>query len=49
MLFVTLGLALTTILLAKVGLWGRGHAAGFGYMSQQWVAAHNASQPSSSM
>ena len=49
MLFVTLGLVLTTILVAKVGLWSREQAAGFGCMSQQWVAAHNASQPSSSM
>lgn len=49
MLLVTLGLVLTTILLAKVGLWSREQAAGFGSMSQQWVAAYNASQPASSM
>ena len=49
MLIVTLGLVLTAILLAKVGYWSREHAAGFGSMSQHWVAAYNASQPSSSM
>lgn len=48
MLILTLGLALTAILLAKVGYWGRMRAADPGSMSHQWMAAHNASQPSSS-
>jgi hypothetical protein len=48
MLMVTLGLVLTTVLVAKVGYWTRLHAADLGSMSQQWVAAHLASQHASS-
>lgn len=47
MLIVTLGLVLTAILLGKVGHWGRMRAADLGSMSHQWMAAHNASRPSS--
>jgi hypothetical protein len=49
MLLVTLGLVLTTILVAKVGSWTRVHAADPGSMSHQWVAAHQASQHASSI
>jgi hypothetical protein len=48
MLIVTLGLVLTTVLVAKVGHWTRVNAADLGSMSQQWVAAHLASQHASS-
>jgi hypothetical protein len=48
MLIFTLGLGLTAILLAQVGHWSRMRAADLGSMSHQWIAAHNASQPSSS-
>jgi hypothetical protein len=48
MLIFALGLGLTAVLLAQVGYWGRMRAAELGSMSQQWMAAHNASQPSSS-
>jgi hypothetical protein len=43
------GLVLTAVLLAKVGYRDGFQAADLGCMSHQWVAAHNASQPSSSM
>jgi len=49
MFIVTLGLVLTTILVAKVGHWTRLNAADLGSMSDQWVAAHQASQHASSM
>ena len=49
MLIVTLGLVLTTILVAKVGYWTKLNAADLGSMSHQWVAAHQASQHASSM
>lgn len=48
MLILTLGLVLTSILLAQVGYWSRMRAADLGSMSHQWTAAYNASQPSSS-
>jgi hypothetical protein len=48
MLIVTLGLVLTTVLVAKVGQWTRLQAADLGSMSHSWVAAHNASQHASS-
>jgi hypothetical protein len=49
MLILTLGLVLTTVLVAKVGYWTRLNAADLGSMSHQWVAAHHASQHASSM
>jgi hypothetical protein len=48
MLIFTLGLVLTAILLAQVGYWSRMRAADLGAMSHQWIAAHHASQRSSS-
>jgi hypothetical protein len=49
LLVTTLGLVLTTILVAKLGNWTRLNAADLGSMSHQWVAAHQASQHASSM
>ena len=49
MLTLTVGLMLTAALLMKVGYWGRLRAAELGSMSHNWVAAYNASQPSSSL
>lgn len=49
MLTLTVVLMLTAALLAKMGYWGRLRAAELGSMSHQWVAAYNASQPSSSL
>jgi hypothetical protein len=49
MLTITVGLMFTVALLAKVGYWGRLRAADLGSMSHQWVAAYNASRPSSSV
>jgi hypothetical protein len=48
MLIFTLSLGLTAILLAQMGSWSRMRAADFGSMSHQWMAAYNASRPSSS-
>ena len=48
MLFVSLGLVLTTVLVAKVWEMAGRHAADMGSVSHQWVVAHNASQPASS-
>lgn len=44
-----LGLVLTAVLLAKAGYRDGFQAADLGCMSHQWVAAYNASQPSSSI
>jgi hypothetical protein len=49
MLILTLGLVLTAILLAKVGYWGKRHAADLGSMSHQWVAAYQSSRHASSI
>lgn len=49
MLILSLGLTMTLILLASAGYWGKRHAAKLGYMSEQWVAAHIAAQPASSV
>jgi hypothetical protein len=47
MLIVIIGLVLTMMLIAKIGLWTRENAADMGSMSQQWVQAHLASQHAS--
>ena len=49
MLVITVGLMFTVVLLAKVGYWSMPRAADLGSMSHQWVAAYNASRPSSSV
>jgi hypothetical protein len=49
MLILTFGVVLTAILLARVGYWGKQHAADLGSMSHQWVAAYQASQHASSI
>ena len=49
MLIVSLGLVLTTVLLVKLGAWNARHAAELGWMSDQWVAAYQASRHASSI
>ncbi len=46
MLILALGLGLTTVWLVKVGYRHGAIGAQLGSMSQSWVAAYNASQPS---
>ncbi len=47
MLTLTLGLVLTTGLIAKVWAVAGRHAADMGSVSHHWVIAYNASQPAS--
>lgn len=49
MLIAIIGFVLTAILLAKLRLWSRRNLPDLGWMSHQWVAAHQASQHASSM
>lgn len=49
MLILSLGLMMTVVLLASAGYWNKHHAAELGWMSEQWVAAHIAAQPASSI
>ena len=48
MLVIVLGVVLTAIIVAKVGYRSGAHSLDFGTMSHQWLAAYNASRPSSS-
>jgi hypothetical protein len=49
MFILTLGLALTGVLVAAARLHAGWHAQDFGVMSHQWLANYNASRPASSL
>lgn len=46
---VALGLVLTAVVIAKVSSGSGGRTPDLGWMSDQWIAAYNASRQSSSM
>jgi hypothetical protein len=45
---VGLGLVLTTVVVVKIGYGSGVHTPDLGFMSNQWIAAYNASRQSSS-
>jgi hypothetical protein len=49
MLTITLGLALTLVLVARAVTVGARQSLDMGTMSPQWIIVHHASQPSSSI
>ena len=49
MFVVLICLALTTVLLMKLGAWNAQHRAELGTMSQQWMTAYQASRHASSI